>query len=285
MDINNVILNKICESGLSRIEQWMETKDIVCLSACRDAIKDVTKGINPEDYEKWKEIGDYKLTPTKNKERTTQLKAKLLALGYGVTEIDGSYIEGFGVNGTEVSETSFFVVNLREDKDFFNKTIELSEYFNQDSILIKPKGEMAYLYGTNCSGFPGYHIKTEGKNYHALPGRFMSRVKKAAFSFANDNNVIIRKNKEDMTKGDQNDYDHEFLFANDERPVFSKKKKSRITSENVCLSENCINKLNEHFDKTILDVRENYKGFQRQNLVSTANIITNNLREMKNNGK
>ena len=73
---------------------------------------------------------------------------------------------------------------------------------------------MAFLYGTNNADFPGYHQKSDKKNYHALYGRFMPRVKK--------------------------------------------------------------------IDKSILDVRENYKGFRKQNLIGTSNIILENIKKTRN---
>ena len=33
--MNEIIYNKLCESGLSRIEQWMDIHDIACISASR----------------------------------------------------------------------------------------------------------------------------------------------------------------------------------------------------------------------------------------------------------
>ena len=283
--MNEIIYNKLCESGLSRIEQWMDMHDIACISASRSYIKDITDGTAKDDAKRVKlnQNKPVKITPQENKVRNSQLKARLLTLGYGVTSIDGSYIEGFGQKGIEVSEQSFFVVNLRDDSNFIDNIIELSEYFNQDSVLLKPKGDLAFLYGTNNADFPGYHQKSDKKNYHALSGRFMSRVRKAAFAFANDNNVIIKQSKNDMTSKDNDDYEHEFLFRRDERPTFSKRKENRITSEaKISLTPKCIEMLNEYIDKSILDVRENYKGFRKQNLIGTSNIILENIKKVRN---
>ena len=35
-------------------------------------------------------------------------------------------------------------------------------------------------------------------------------------------------------------------------------------------------------DKSILDVRENYKGFRKQNLIGTSNIILENIKKVRN---
>ena len=54
-----------------------------------------------------------------NFERNKQLKAVMLNKGYGVTSVDGTYIEDFGTDAAkEVKEDSFFVVNLKDDPKF-----------------------------------------------------------------------------------------------------------------------------------------------------------------------
>ena len=54
-----------------------------------------------------------------NFERNRQLKAVLLNKGYGVTDVDGTYVEDFGTEAAkEVKEHSFFVVNLKNDSNF-----------------------------------------------------------------------------------------------------------------------------------------------------------------------
>lgn len=81
-------------------------------------------------------------------------------LGYGVTNVSGRYPEG----GKTVKEWSFFVVNLKDDPKFVDEIIKLGEFFEQDSVLIIPKGAIAnkataYLYGTNhCpNSWLGWH--------------------------------------------------------------------------------------------------------------------------------
>lgn len=108
--MDEIIYNKLCESGLSRIEQWMDIHDIACISASRSYIKDITDGTAKDDAKRVKlnKNNPVKITPQENKVRNSQLKARLLTLGYGVTSIDGSYIEGFGQKSIEVSEQSFF---------------------------------------------------------------------------------------------------------------------------------------------------------------------------------
>ena len=47
--MDEIIYNKLCESGLSRIEQWMDIHDIACISASRSYIKDITDGTAKDD--------------------------------------------------------------------------------------------------------------------------------------------------------------------------------------------------------------------------------------------
>lgn len=123
------------ESSLSRLWSHNEEHECAALSAFRKA----------EDCGKGREI-----LHKENQERNKSLAAKLSILGYGVTDVSGRYPEG----GKVVKEWSFFVVNLQDDPKFFDEIIKLGIKFDQDSVLIVPKGAIqnkaeAYLYGTN----------------------------------------------------------------------------------------------------------------------------------------
>ena len=100
------------------------------------------------------------------------LKAKLLHLGYGITDLNGEKTKnqhGFSEKGNY-----YFVVNLSEDPDFYDNLFDLSEFFNQDFFLYKPKGTLsAKLIGTNQTangkllrGLPGYHQAIEAGLFH-----------------------------------------------------------------------------------------------------------------------
>ncbi len=137
----------INESSLSRL--WGHNNDYKCaaLTAFRTA-RDCGKG---EEY-----------THKDNQKRNKSLKAKLISSGYNITALKGVYLEG----GKSVSESSYFVVDVNDDSDFFKKISKLGEDFEQDSVLLIPKGAIdnkdeAYLYGTNhCeNNWLGYHKK------------------------------------------------------------------------------------------------------------------------------
>ena len=51
--------------------------------------------------------------------RNNELQAILFKAGFGVTDVDGSYIEGYNSDSpSEVRENSFFVVNLTDTPKF-----------------------------------------------------------------------------------------------------------------------------------------------------------------------
>jgi hypothetical protein len=170
------------ESGLSRVLQHIEAHDCAILTAFRNDPKDMSKcakgSVDDNDQE-----GS---TKDLNKRRNRDLKAMLLGFDYGVTAVDGSYIENFEQpDQIEVKEDSLFVVNLNDDPDFARNVQEMAEKFCQDSVIIIPQGgKAAYLHGTNESDFPGYGEKVEvGDLKMGKEAEFMTRVGKRPFTF------------------------------------------------------------------------------------------------------
>jgi len=124
-----------------------------------------------------------------NERRNRVLKATLLSLKYGVTKVDGSYIEDFETpEAYEVAEESFFVVNLQDDPDFIDQISKLGEKFCQDAVLIVPRGaEGAYLFGTNNSEFPGFGQRIEaGDLSFGREKEFMTKVGNRPMAFTED---------------------------------------------------------------------------------------------------
>jgi len=128
----------IQESSLSRVWKHNEEHDCGALTAFRKAA-DCGEG---REY-----------TKRENKQRNKSLLAKLKSKGYGVTKLKGQYPEG----GKTTTEESFFVVDLKDSGTFEKDLRKLGQEFEQDSILIIPKGAIAgeakaFLVGTNtCS--------------------------------------------------------------------------------------------------------------------------------------
>jgi hypothetical protein len=137
----------LTESSLSRLWKHNEEHDCGALTAFR----------------KGEDCGEGRpYTKKENKQRNKSLRSKLVAKGYGVTELHGIYPEG----GTTQKENSFFVVDLEDTGGLEKELAKLGELFDQDSILIIPKGAIkneaqAFLFGTNkCpNNWLGYHKK------------------------------------------------------------------------------------------------------------------------------
>ena len=102
----------LSESGLSRLHSHMMEHSSAILTAFRNEYS------NEENYE-----------------RNRELKAQLLSMGYGVTKVDGSYIENFETpQAIEVSEQSFFVSNRTDAPGFLDSMKSLGEMYEQASF-------------------------------------------------------------------------------------------------------------------------------------------------------
>lgn len=161
------------ETSLSRVVHHMEKHDCGTVTAFRS--KEGCGGEGAREY-----------TLAENKKRNRQLYAILETLGYGVTEVDGAYIENFGTeNAVEVTEDVYFVVDLKDRGTLEKDLRRLGEQFDQDSIMFIPKGQMGMLIGTNhCTNFPGYGNKIPfSSRSFGKPGEFMTKVKNRPFIF------------------------------------------------------------------------------------------------------
>ena len=172
----------IKESSLSRIYNQSKEHDSGTISAFRSR-KDCGNG--------------EKITKKENKNNSNELKKILLGLGYGVTKIDGSYIENYGSkDAIEVKEESYIVIDLKDTGNLEKDLIKLGQKYEQDSITYQEKDGMYYLISTNeCpNGYPGNgkigkKIKL-GKPMYGKDGEFFSSVKGRPFVFENINENI-----------------------------------------------------------------------------------------------
>lgn len=157
MDLNElkkVVHQVIQESSLSRIRQHVEQHDCAIITAFRN---------NPSEHDSCVHEApsthqSQNLKPIDiNKLNNRDLKATLLKLGYGVTAVDGTFVENFDTpEAVEVKEDSLLVVNLTDDSSFYDQIKNLGKKYCQDSVLIVPQGgKDVKLYGTNNSQFPG----------------------------------------------------------------------------------------------------------------------------------
>ena len=182
----------INEAGLAKIRQDMLDHDTAFITAFRGDINDKSMCVySPPSEEELSERSKQGKRGESNKRNNKELSAFLLSQGYGVKNIQGSYIENFGsINPEkiprEVKEASFFVTNLKDDPHFFEEIINLGKRYCQDSVILVPKGEEGYIYGTNKT-YPGLDQKeTVGKFMGGETGEFMSRINSRPFVMKED---------------------------------------------------------------------------------------------------
>ena len=163
----------LTESSLSRLYTHTQANQTAIITAFRNDPEDgegcvmdlqPVEGNSPEQ---------------KNIARNRDLEATLKSFGYGVTKVQGTYIENYKEeNAIEVKEPSFFVHNLGDDSKFFANLEMLAQKFCQDSVLLIPQGgEGAYLKGTNDS-WPGLGVSEPVGSFTAgKEAEFMTKIR------------------------------------------------------------------------------------------------------------
>jgi len=185
MDKFGKLLN---ESTLNRIHTHVMEHDCSVITAFRNSFVNCLDDDNDEE----------RLNIRTNKNINKNLKAALLSLGYGVTEVKGTYIENYlSDNEIEVKEDSYFVVNLKDDPDFVDNIIKMGEILCQDSVLIiKQGGDDNYLVGTNKSDFPGHgEVVNLGKLKAGVESQFMTKVGGRPFTLESFDNLQINSKR------------------------------------------------------------------------------------------
>ena len=135
----------INEGGLNKIRQDMADYDTAFITAFRGDINDKSMCVyTPPSQEELSERDKMGKRGATNKRNNKELSAFLLSQGYGIKNLQGSYIENFGSIDPEkvpreVKEASFFVTNLNNDPEFAEQIINLGKRFCQDSVIIVPK--------------------------------------------------------------------------------------------------------------------------------------------------
>lgn len=171
------------ESSLSRIWQHNVDHDCAAMTAFRTA-KDCGTGD--------------KYTTKDNLQRNKILLAKILSLGYGATKLKGVYPEG----GVDTKEISYWIVDLKDSGNIVSDMKKLGKDFEQDSVLIVPKGSInndakAYLLGTNnCKnnwlGMGKKEIFQKGSKIASTSKIYTSYVNGRPFIFEDvENNGIV----------------------------------------------------------------------------------------------
>ena len=142
--LENAVSNKVNESSLSRIWEHYTKHQTGTISGFRFA-RDCGNG---KEY-----------TLSEKKQRNAKLKALLLKDGYGVTAIDGTYVENYGTDdAVEVDEDSFFVVDLQDKGHLKQDLFKYGKMFDQDSVTFsEPNGEYYFISTNECpAGHPGH---------------------------------------------------------------------------------------------------------------------------------
>jgi hypothetical protein len=184
MDKFGKVLN---ESYLNRIHSHIMKHDCAVITAFRNKLINCMSEDN----------GD-KLNISDNKMRNKRLKSALLSLGYGVTSVEGTYIENYmSDNQVEVKEDSYFVVNLTDNPNFISHIKKLGEMFCQDSVMIVEQGgNNNYLFGTNKSDFLGYGEKIElGRFKPGIEAEFMTKVNGRPFALESFGDLQINSKR------------------------------------------------------------------------------------------
>ena len=241
-NFNRIVAYQNCElneSNVNRMLSWLKKCDCAFITAFRSKLVDVKHksktyfGKNNE----WDE--GHVFTHEENRNKNKMLYSELVLHGYGVSKCKGVYPEGMN---SEVSEESYFVVNLHNKKNFFEDLLRLGEYFNQDSIYYKEAGnEVGYLIGTNNSSVPGYHqIGEASKLKLGYASNYMSRIGNKAFAFVQGDSKQF-DNKQDamndieQSKGGEEEYTQRY-WMDSEGTSFQKRKQQRIDNNlNECV--------------------------------------------------
>ena len=146
----------ITESSLSRAKVYMDNYDCCTISAFRPTNK------------------------LKNKEQSGKLGVEIRKLGLVHFMVDGSWVNNYGTpQAHENKELTYFVVNSSNSTSFIEDMKKLGEKFDQDAIMVYPKGKNPYLIGTSKrkDSYPGYgKIIQQNKVEFGKEAKAMTRV-------------------------------------------------------------------------------------------------------------
>lgn len=175
-DLTRIVRKVILESGLNRLHKHIIEHDCAIITAYRDKMVDC--------YYDVKNAGE-RLTKSQKAIRNQTLKRNLMQYGYSVTNVVGSYIEGYlSDNQIEVKENSLFVSNMTDDPNFINNIKKFGRLYCQDSVLIiKKGGKDNFLIGTNNTNFPGLNNIVKLSDFKpGNEGEFMTKIGNRPFT-------------------------------------------------------------------------------------------------------
>lgn len=192
MDNQPITERLLTEYSLLHLQHWIYTKEIAVISAYREVLENVTS----QTCKQALQIG-HQFTPDENAKRTTLLRAALLSCySYGVTLIGEKYIKQVGASkAAPIPEQSILVVNTDNSPYFYKVLFRLSEYFNQDYFLYKPKDAYsAYKVYTNAARYEkeGKEIimygekQNAGRLYCHISDEFLARLNRKSSVITTD---------------------------------------------------------------------------------------------------
>lgn len=133
-------MENLIETSFNRFKKPFDTNDIAIISACL----------------KYGEDSKTCLSKKENLARTKPLAHDIWLLGYGYSSVKGSYIEEYKDEATgtikkeRVIEYSFLVFNNNAENNYHTEFLEdmkkLATKYNQDSVLVKLKGQPGHYY-------------------------------------------------------------------------------------------------------------------------------------------
>lgn len=125
-----------------------------------------------------------------NKKTNSEMASALKALGYSYTQVQGNYVEDKGTKTEKVVKELSFFVQAKDgvsDDEFDKAIFKLGAKYNQDAVLIIPKGgKDAYLWGTSktCEWLKyGEKSKVGNLTLGSIKTEFFSKIGGRAFEF------------------------------------------------------------------------------------------------------
>lgn len=125
-----------------------------------------------------------------NKKTNSEMASALKALGYSYTQVQGNYVEDKGTKTEKVVKELSFFVQAKEgvsDDEFDKAIFKLGAKYNQDAVLIIPKGgKGAFLWGTSktCEWLKyGEKSKVGDATFGNIKTEFFSKIGGRSFEF------------------------------------------------------------------------------------------------------
>jgi len=190
----------LLEKSMSKVIEHIKNHDCGVISAFR-------MWIDCEDHSKG--LYSYK----QNMARNLQLELKIRLKGYGYSKVSEIYIENYGSDSAiETSESSFFIVDLKDTNNLEKDLLTWGELYEQDSVLffnnqnVSVAGDCtAELTGTNPSckdAYPPYKKTIQYRNIEfGKIKQFMTGVSGKPFALSNDIDVIKEWSDVEKWKG------------------------------------------------------------------------------------